>query len=818
MAPPDRFRLEDLLERSDWIRALAASLARDPERAEDLAQSTIAVALEKRPASGVPPRRWLAAIMRNLLRQDLRATRRRATREEDAARPESVPPESTLVERLEIHRKLVDAVRALDEPYRSAILLRYFEALQPAEIAERTNAPVRTVHSHLNRGLHLLRQRLDAELGDRETWLGLLLPMASGKAGTLGATGGILVSTKAAIAVGTMCAVLVAAWFWSGRGVRTSQPLADSAKDSETPAVVEKPPVIGSTAAGTREVIGTPPAEPRSKVAEETWRVRGRVLDVRGNPVANVHVGVREQDHARTTSDPFGKFELEVRPGSLRLVAVDDAWITLRYGQLYPEIRDREHVIVVARFVALAGTVVDASEHPLEGAAVDVDVPLSSFAAFPLPLDTTGLEAPTARTKADGTFRIARAPVVAGASLVSRFESLRPDARPIPDHSIEDFRIQLRESSPIENVLEGTVEHEDETPAAGARIHLGGAADVRADEEGKFRLPLQKVYEHTPLVATLAGSQPAVVPDYDLVLESTDLHPPPVRLVLGPPPLAIAGRVIAKNGSPLAAWTVGLFDPLVLTPNRSPSLTAEKLTANAEPKCVTREDGRFRIEGLRNVAYRLQAWNRDGAVIYSDPIQAGAQDVVLELPDDAFVDRVTGRVVARDGTAIANAFVQVVVTIDRTGHASAVQTFQTTKAKSDGTFELVHVPRRCAGLNVSGEALESKELDLGSIDLARPVEIVVVRMCALRFEDDGGKDPALEYTVLDGEGKDLHLVLYEAGRMSGMAGAQVVQGRSHVVWVREDAARIVLRGESGIVGNQPLSLVPGEVNVVRRER
>src|SRR5260221_10488495 len=83
--------VEHLLERSDWIRALALNLARDPDRAEDLAQSTIALALEKHPAAGVPPRRWLATVMRNLLRQDLRAARRRVRRGGTASRPETVP-------------------------------------------------------------------------------------------------------------------------------------------------------------------------------------------------------------------------------------------------------------------------------------------------------------------------------------------------------------------------------------------------------------------------------------------------------------------------------------------------------------------------------------------------------------------------------------------------------------------------------------------------------------------------------------------------------------------------------------------------------
>jgi RNA polymerase sigma-70 factor (ECF subfamily) len=810
-------RVEHLLERSDWIRALAVSLARDPDRAEDLAQSTIALALEKHPGAGVPPRRWLAAVMRNLLRQDLRAAQRRARREESAARPESVPSESMLLERLDIQRRVVDAVRALDEPYRSVVLLRYFEGLSPAEIAARAGTPIRTVHSRLNRALQSLRQKLDAELGDRTAWLGLLLPLAPGKAGALGAAGGILVSSKTVITVGTACVLLLAAWSWIGGRHRGVPPTGSPGASSEAVAATDRSPGPGVSAPDAREAISAPSAETRPTSPEETWRVRGRVLDVRGAPVAGVHVGAREQAHAKATSDSFGQFEIELRPGSLSLVAVDDAWVTLRFGQVHAANRDRDHFLVVAPFVALAGKVVDGSERPLENATVEVQIPREGFTTFPLPLDSTGIEVTATRTSADGTFQIARAPVFPRASLVSSFGALRSDVRPIPDQSVADLVIRLEEAPPIQLTLEGIVVQADEKPAPGARVHLAGV-EVVADTEGRFRLPLRRVDADAPLVATFAGFQPAVVPEYGAVLDSTDLHPPSIRLVLGPPQLSITGLVLGGEGTPQSSWTVALLDPLVLTPNRIPALTAEKLTANAEPNCVTRKDGRFRIEGLRNVPYRLRAWNREGAVIHSDPIQAGSQDIVLRVPEDAFVGRVTGRVTARDGTAIANAEVQISVTTERAGSALSSLGLKATKTRSDGTFELHNVPKRFAGLSVGGEGLDYASVDLEKVDLARPIEVVVLRMCAFRFEDDGGKDPAMELSVLGPDGKELYLVLHEAGRMSSMHAASIVDGRSQVFWVREDASRLVLRGEHDFVASQPLRLVPGEVNVLRRER
>jgi protocatechuate 3,4-dioxygenase beta subunit len=556
---------------------------------------------------------------------------------------------------------------------------------------------------------------------------------------------------------------------------------------------------------------------PAANAVQETWHVRGRVLDVRGAPVANVKVGARENARVRATSDPAGNFEVDVPASSANLSAIDDAWATVRYCVIHASNRDLDHFVVVAPPVALAGKVVDGSDRGLEGATVRIEVPGATFAAFPYPLDATGIEGGSARTNADGTFAIERAPFAPHVSLVTTFGSLRPDGRPVPDHSVDDLYIQLKEAAPVAAALEGIVVHEDGQPAPGSRVHLEGV-DAAADAEGRFRLPLRHVDAKTPLVATLAGFQPAIVPDYDAVLEATDLHPPSIRLVLGPPPLSISGRVLGSDGAPQAKWRVSLLDPMVLTPYRAPAATAEKLTSNAEATSVTGDDGRFRLEGLRSAAYRLQAWNHEGAMIRTDPIQAGAQDVVIRVPDDAFVERVTGRVSGRDGTPIAGADVQILLVTEDSGYASLSQGVKWTSTRPDGTFELLHVPRRFGKLTAGGEGLDVTWVELDTVDLAKPIEVVVARMCTFRFEDDGGADPAQEFSLVDAEGKELDLVLHEAGQMSSMTTASVVDGRSQVFWVREDASRLMLRQGDRVVASQPVRLVPGDVNVVRRAR
>ncbi|MGH7150064.1 MAG: RNA polymerase sigma factor, partial [Planctomycetota bacterium] len=203
---PRVFDQEALLSEVGWVRSLARSLVADAHLADDLAQDACLAALEASPRTDRPIRGWLATVLRNLVRQSKRREARRRGREERAARPESVDAAADLVGRVALQREVVDAVLALEEPYRTAILLRFFEGLPPRGIAERTGVPVATAKTRLARGLERLRHRLDgARGGDRKAWLVALLPLAEPSPEVpAGLIGGLLVDTKAKLAVGAL--------------------------------------------------------------------------------------------------------------------------------------------------------------------------------------------------------------------------------------------------------------------------------------------------------------------------------------------------------------------------------------------------------------------------------------------------------------------------------------------------------------------------------------------------------------------------------------------------------------------------------------
>ena len=168
-----------LLEHASWVRALAHRLVADQALADDLAQDTCVAALEHPPAAAVHARAWLRAVLANFARQAGRGGARRRVREALAARPEAEAGALEVLARAAAHRELVDAVMALPEPFRTAILLRFFDELPPRRIARELGVPVATVHSRVQRGLAQLRVRLDERSrGDRGAWVSALLPLA----------------------------------------------------------------------------------------------------------------------------------------------------------------------------------------------------------------------------------------------------------------------------------------------------------------------------------------------------------------------------------------------------------------------------------------------------------------------------------------------------------------------------------------------------------------------------------------------------------------------------------------------------------------
>jgi RNA polymerase sigma-70 factor (ECF subfamily) len=172
--PIDR-SLHDLLDQRVWLADLARALVRDPHAAEDAAQQTwMQALLQKAPLR--EPRAWLASVLGNVVRQRHRGDIRRMRREQTVAaqRPDATGAEADANERFEVQRTVAAAVQALDEPFRTTVLLHHFEGRALADIARLQQLPPGTVRWRLHRAHQLLRARLATTYGD-DRWRNSLL-------------------------------------------------------------------------------------------------------------------------------------------------------------------------------------------------------------------------------------------------------------------------------------------------------------------------------------------------------------------------------------------------------------------------------------------------------------------------------------------------------------------------------------------------------------------------------------------------------------------------------------------------------------------
>jgi len=205
-----------LLSHRAWVGRVARALVAGDGAAEDLQQEVWLKALRSGPRHAGAIRAWLRTILRRTARDRWRTEARRRARERAATRTESAPATDDLAQHAETLRKVVDAVVALDEPYRSTVLLRFWEDLPPREVAARQGVSVEAVRSRTRRALGMLRASFSAQHGGGKDWIEAVVPLTGVRASALVASGhavaagGVAVGTKAALG-GIMAGALMGA-------------------------------------------------------------------------------------------------------------------------------------------------------------------------------------------------------------------------------------------------------------------------------------------------------------------------------------------------------------------------------------------------------------------------------------------------------------------------------------------------------------------------------------------------------------------------------------------------------------------------------
>ncbi len=359
---------EGLLAEVRFVRSLARDLLADEHQAEDLAQETWLRFLRRPPRAPEAARAWLRSVSARLSVDGLRAHSRRSVREERAARPEALPSVADELAHTEILRSVAEIVLALEEPYRTTVLLAYWRGWDARRIAHETGTPPATVRSRLQRAQQRLRERLDARHG-REAWalaLSSLPALEGGSAAALAA-----VAMLAAMATG-----LYFMWPRAERGAdlaladaATSAPPTASGFDEPDPRdglLLEERTAV-ATAGRVLRVSGTVVDLPCDELALPARPAAGVVLSASIIDGEFDHFG---REEVTTTTDEAGRFvfELPDAGGESRRVSVgaaaDEHYRALRYrGE--PGALSSELLLRRAPHGVLHGSIVDEQGLPM---------------------------------------------------------------------------------------------------------------------------------------------------------------------------------------------------------------------------------------------------------------------------------------------------------------------------------------------------------------------------------------------------------------------------------------------------------------------
>lgn len=619
---------EELLAQMTWVTALARSLVRDPNLAQDVAQQTWLTALERPPhtaRSGPGLRAWLAAVTRSTARGAFRGEGRRSAREQRAARPEAEPSTADVVERGEMQRKLVDQVLELDEPYRTTVLLRYLDGLSGPEIAERMEVSPAAVRKRLSRGLEQLRGRLDTEHDqNRGAWIAALLPLArlapsgaelgggtlagselaagssasggvsSGGASVGGTTtsgaslgGGTALGGKLGLGVAALVLVSICVVIWPSA--------------SETPTIAE--PLDTALAGRTLPTLPTVPerasAEPEplqpsadaelrrvaADAASESWtwppftgQLHGQVVDLDGRAVPDVRMRfepvARPGDNLAgratltTLADTSGRFVLEGLRGHGRVFVASSRHVTVFPGNTDTSGIGGGQTIVVAPRQQLAGRVLDEAGAPIAEARVSIRLPEGLEGRFERSFEFASRFDCSTTTDADGNYALPRIPSVTGAQLEAWHEGYELHQQPLPDAETATLIVGLRRP---EQHIAGRVVDRAGRPVAGADVSCGPRV-TRSDALGQFAFHFTDAdLSHVPegpitLRAVRSGLQPAAL-ELSVDPAAGKLALDGLLLTLGGPTLALAGRVVDPRGNPIEGAAVWIADPTVFGVN-----------------------------------------------------------------------------------------------------------------------------------------------------------------------------------------------------------------------------------------------------------
>lgn len=826
--------IEELLAHEGFLRRVVAEVV-GPEQVDDIVQETWIAALAAQPQRLGYPRAFLKRVARNLALGRRRTEARRRRRESLVASAEALPSTAQMVERLHAHQSVAQAVADLDEPYRTVVLLRFFEDLTPREIARRTGVPASTVRTQIERGLQRVRGRLEGY--DVRALAALVLAPRTGESVLpLLVTGRVL---KLALGVAAMsvrhkflsAALLLliaslAAWLAApvGQAVQSS---SDTASVSTGEPTAPGEPLAAE--ASRREIAAGSGAD----TAAAPVMLRGRVVDTRGTPVAGVPLafhatpgptafqgmsGVERAVSAATVdlgvSDHEGRFAAPCDSNWGQIVAGGEHLAVRYYLPGLHGRSDEDALVIVAPRSHIEGIVVDDAGRPLAGVLVRAHI--DGLLEFDQPLDHTAmLGLPEVWTEDDGAFVLEPVPATSELAVSFRKDGFTSITR----HGLageRDLRVSLEPSEPGRYRITGTVVDHLGRLVRNATVMLHQSMTTTG-RFGEFEIHSGYLAQGSLFGAAVPGYQPTARPDIVTKLLAGEAATD-VVLQLGPEALAIEGRVLTPDDEPLegavihiaSATQVQVFstveDFVAGRTNEMEHAAGRNFKADARSDA----EGAFSVGGLRDQDYRLLVFDLETLTATTVEVAAGTTDLVVRLDPEA-TRRVRGRVTSRRGDALAGLSVSWGLRTVRCGF-TVFAPGRYTKTDADGRFAFASVPLGDVEVHVDGPSIVDHEEPLAGVPDDAELTIRPWAQCRVRVQIDDATATRIQLADASGTPLEVQRTMGQVS-MSG-EGWDLRSGRTPVLEVSEAACiLIVLRDGAEIarhdvvVGRSPVDVL-----------
>jgi RNA polymerase sigma factor (sigma-70 family) len=325
----------------DWVFSVALRHVGDPHLAEDVVQSVFVLLARKARdlGPGTQVGGWLFRTTRLVAGHARRAEQRRKFREATACTmsPDTTSPDTDEILWEQLAPHLDQAVAALSEADRSAILLRFYEKMPLRSIGEKMGVSEEAAKKRVSRAVEKLREFLDRR-GVKLSGVALAAVLTDKTVQTASAAlaGAVVKISMAAASVSatTMLPQLaretLSAWHWAklklaaGLGAAslalvfvavTAGGLLTRHAAPQSVAVNGSPGADISAVVQTQAVnhLFAPTGKNPTPVFRKTGALIGSVVDDQGRPIPGAAVwgGFCQQPYAQDTTDEAGQFALD---------------------------------------------------------------------------------------------------------------------------------------------------------------------------------------------------------------------------------------------------------------------------------------------------------------------------------------------------------------------------------------------------------------------------------------------------------------------------------------------------------------------------